>query len=298
MFESAGKNKLWGTIDGVDDIYFGMNPYLFNYGSSYLAIRSTIIEEALLDLKNKFPQLAAAYEVTNEMLDYFKEMIKLYSVTHNVNPDIFCININNSSRKKRKSPITLERNSGDLPIVVNYLLPESKKVIISSPFYVKDNNSFLVISVDELEKLYGNDKSSQEYKKYILKKVEYLHTKNKIYSGFKLRKNRHASITSVESDNDYICHDGQVSYGLYKSVPNKISNYMCLLTSRYEQHQRGTIDIEVIEKLSSKIDEVFDTNSQVLDNSKKIIDDIVNDQKEKEKEKEQKRLVLSKKGNC
>ncbi len=298
LFESMGKNKLWGSIDDVDNVYFGMNPYLFNHGCSYLAVRSMILEEALIDLKNKFPELSSAYRVTNEMLDYFKEMIRLYSITHNVNPDNFCININNSSRKKRKSPITLERSSGDLPIVVDYLLPESKKAIISSPFYAKDNNNYLIIDVDDLDKLYCNDDYSQEYKKYILKKVEFLHTKSKICSGFKLLRHKHASILSVETDTDYICHDGQVSYGLYKAVPTKISNYMCLLTARNEQHLKGTIDIEVIEKLSSKIDEVFDINSKELDNSKKIIDGIIKEQKEKsKKENEQKRLVLSRKNN-
>lgn len=292
LFESMGRNKLWGNIKGFQDVYFGMNPYLFNSGSSYLAIRSTIIESALIELKNKFIDLNNCSQITYEMLEYFKQMIRVYSIVHNVNPDNFCLNINNESKKKGKSPITLKRGTGDLPIVANYLLPQQGKVIISSPYYCKDSNSFLIITVDDLEKLYKNDASSEKLKKYLLKKVELLHTKSKISSGFKLRKAKNISITGVETDIGSINSNGEISYGLYISIPTKISSYMCLSSSKFDQHKRGTIDVETLEKISTKTDEIFDIKPEIINNSKKVIKDIEKEQKEKQ-QSQQKRLVVS-----
>ena len=67
---------------------------------------------------------------------------------------------------------------------------------------------------------------------------------------------------------------------------------MCLSSSKFDQHKRGTIDVETLEKISTKTDEIFDIKPEIINNSKKVIKDIEKEQKEKQ-QSQQKRLVVS-----
>lgn len=278
LFHNMGNNKLWGKIEGYSDVFFGMEPFMFEYNSSYNSIRTTIIDQVLLDFFDKY-NVENIEQITDEMLTFFKGRLKLYSLVNNINPYNFCLNMEND--KNHKTPIRLygDKNTS-LSIAINYIFPDDDSVVISARKYSLDDYKFLSISKDELEFLYRKDEDNNDYdksnqiRKDIYNKLEKLHKKNKIATVLNMRKPKvEKSIRRIYNTNE-LMNNCCINYNLYRLLPQKASELLCLLKLRDENKKMGIVSIKNMTEISSLMDEITNNDPKEVEAVMSAIEEI------------------------
>lgn len=139
-------------------------------------------------------------------------------------------------------------------------------VTISCPKYYRDDNTLLKISMEDLELIYEHDKTDQKYndskriQKEVYTKLQKLHRQNKFDNVLQkiniVKRHRDKMIVQQSFDGKVLTNNGWINYNLYRVLPSKVSNLLCLIKSRMNNRQKGIVDVKTTEEISKLIDDI------------------------------------------
>lgn len=280
LFIQSNKNPLWGNIRGIEDIYFGMEPF-YKGVSSYGAIRGAILDETLNDFKRLYGDFNENDEINDDMADKFKKILDFNCILNGVDQNNFALNKTNEFATDTNSDkIVLSYEDGtELPICISGGdFKNNTATITNNP---RGFGQYMEIPIEQLDLLYKRNKDDEKYdqSEYVRKQtalefkklIRKTKTKERI-DKFNLKKiYEKKRIVQVSNDGKVRIGDGEIDYKLYMILPRRISQLITKLKVQKQNRNMYTINPEITEEIAIINNQISDINQETINEAMEMV---------------------------
>lgn len=273
LFAQSNKNLLWGNIRGVEDIYFGMEPF-YKGVSSYGAIRGAILDETLCDFQRLYGYFSENEEITDDMANKYKQLLNFNCILNGIDQKNFVLNkTNRFATDVNSDKIVLSCEDGtELPIYIRGGSFKNNTATITND--CSGFGQYFEIPIEQLDLLYKRNKDDEKYaqSEYVrkqtaleFKKLIRKTTIKERFDKFNLKKiYENKRIVQVSKDGKVRIGDGEIDYKLYMILPRRISQLITKLKVQKQNRNMYIINPEITEEIAIINNQISDINQDVI----------------------------------
>ena len=271
LFAESNKNPMWGKIREVEDIYFGMEPYV-RYQSSYGVNRINLLESTLINYQHLYGEIDPE-NISDEQAKIYYDMLRKYSLLHNVDPNNFALNKNKEFSDEDKPFIELDYENEKIPIyIVTY--DYANNVVQATFDSMGMHGAWINFTIEELDLLYKRNtqemdyQTSETYRKQVFDAIKKTKLKTKINEMLDkinpVVRYRQKRIVQRAFDGKAFVGGGKINYNLYMVLPRKVSELLVKLQKKKENTQENIIDVALDEEIDGISEEITTFSSEEI----------------------------------
>ena len=248
-----------------------MEPYV-RYQSSYGVNRSSLLESTLINYQCLYGEIDPE-NISDEQAKIYYDMLRKYSLLHNVDPNNFALNKNKKFSDEDKTFIELDYENEKIPIyIVTY--DYANNVVQATFDSMGRHGTWINFTIEELDLLYKRNtqemdyQTSETYRKQVFDAIKKTKLKTRINEMLDkinpVVKYRQKRIVQRDFDGKAFLGSGKINYNLYMVLPRKVSELLVKLQKKKENTQENIIDVALDEEIDGISEEITTFSSEEI----------------------------------